>query len=67
MRFRISNVQVLERYPTRHQWCIDDWKSYDRIAFETQMTKVGCQSPYHYIYGLNQGSNCTVDYLMIYD
>ena len=53
MRFRISNVQVLERYPTRHQWCIDDWKSYDRIAFETKMQKISCQSPYHYIYGLN--------------
>ena len=53
MTFRISNVQVLERIPTRHQSCIEDWKNFDHTAFKTQLSKIGCQSPYHHIYDLN--------------
>ena len=53
MSFRINDVQVLQRFPTRHQPCIDDLKNYDRIAFQTILKKVGCQSPYQYVYGSN--------------
>ena len=53
MTFRIKDVQVLQRFPTRRQPCIGDWKNYDRLAFRTILKNVGCQSPYQYIYGSN--------------
>ena len=53
MTFRIKDVQVLQRFPTRRQPCIRDWKNYDRLAFRTILKNVGCQSPYQYIYGSN--------------
>ena len=53
MLFRITDVQVLQKYPTRHQKCIGDWRNYDKNAFKAIFEKVGCQAPYQYIYGTN--------------
>lgn len=53
MSFAIQDVQVLQRYSTRENECLDEWRNYDKVTFKTLLGGLGCQSPYQKFSGMN--------------
>ena len=53
MRFVIKDLQVLQRYPTRKNKCIRDWRNYDKILLKKVLERLNCQAPHQQFIGTN--------------
>ena len=47
MRFKVDNIEVIQRRNKAQKPCHEHWKHYDDAVFEKYLSTMGCRLPFH--------------------